>query len=277
MVQKIAAVAFASMVMVTGMRANAQTDQLQEAQQALKDVLFADDQLLRSIPELEEVALFDDLGLEGFEEFFAIDENAPDKTTSAWDLYREQEYGVDDDELNLRQRMRLVGLLLRDTLQMATTFVNVEINRMRVKFSGSLSTVWDQFVQETYDDKDALSAKEKAQVVGAMARSYSAAICRKAFTGTVAAGKATASATTRGSVAAARYVNEKAPVAAASAYEQTCNFAKSARDNSVTFGNYVAGQTRRAGVAVKRGSAIATRVVSAGVRSAHETLREELN
>ena len=291
MVKKITTLVLAAVVSVVGVEAHAkkieatQVD-LVEAKQALEEVLFADEQVLRNMPSFEELLMGDgiDLDLEGLEDFFNFDETQEVPTRSMWEMYRNLEFGEETQELTMRQRMKLIGVMVSDFAQTVSTLVTFEINMMRDNLSERLTGLWDFFSEQAYGDKTDLTAKEKMVVAAAITRSYANAFKEKVVAGSVAATRSVGRSSATGASRAvaglrngAEVLRERGPVWAARAAAQSRKFAGHVREDSATAYSYLAEQTKRAGSAIKRGSVIAAHVATAGFDSAREQLREELN
>ena len=291
MVKKIAVLAFVGIAMGAAVHAKAKLEatpqqQLIEAKQALEEVLFADDKVLKNLPTFEDVLLGDgvDLDLDGFEDFFNLDDEDDVPVLSMWDMYRELEFGEANEELTMRQRLHIISVMVRDFMQTVTTLVRFEINLMRDNLSERLTTIWDYFSQQAYGDKADLTAKEKMVVATAITRSYANAFKDKMVTRTTAAtrsvGRSSASGATRavaGLRNGAEVLRERGPIWAARAAAQSRKFAGKVQEDSAVAYNYLSEQTKRASKALKRGSVIARNVAVAGYESAREQLREELN
>ncbi len=289
MVKKIAMLAFVGVVATAGLHAKSnKTSQTEliEAQQALEEVLFADEQVLKNMPTFEDLLIGDgmDLDLAGLEDFFNLDDIDDLPTRSMWDMYRELEFGDENPELTMRQRMHLVSVMVRDFIQTISTLVRFEVNLMRENLSERLTTIWDFFAEQAYGDKVELTSKEKMVVAAAITRSYANAFKEKLVSGAVATtrtvGRNSASGASRavaGLRNGAEVLRERGPVWAAQAAVQSRKLAQRVKDDSVVAYNYLEDQTQRAAGALKRGSVIARNVAVAGFDSAREQLREELN
>ena len=293
MVKRIMTIALVAGMSVAGLHAKKKTVEAQqveliEAKQALEEVLFADEQVLKNMPTFDDLLAGDgvDLDLEGLEGFFNFDDDAELPTRSMWEMYRDLEFGEEEQELTMRQRMHLIGMMVGDFAQTVTTMVRFEINMMREQLSERLTTVWDFFSEQAYGQKEeleGLTAKEKTVVAVAITRSYANAFKDKVITTAGAAsrsvGRSSVSGTTRavaGLRNGAEVLRERGPVWAARAAAQTRKFAAKASEDAATASSYIAAQTRSAGSAIKRGSIIARNAAVAGFESARETLREEL-
>ncbi len=291
MVKKIATLALAGFVSVCALNAksgahkNTQV-QLIEAKQALEEVLFADDKVLKNMPTFQDMLKDDgvDLDLGELESFFNFDDMEDAPAISMWDMYRELEFGEGNDELTMRQRLHLISVMVRDFMQTISTLVRFEVNLMRENLTERLTTVWDFFAQQAYGDKAELTTQEKMAVAASITRSYASALKDKVVSRTTAASRSVrrnsvsgASRAVAGLRNGAEVLGERGPIWAARAAAQSRKLAGQVREDSAFAYNYLSDQTHRAGSAIKRGSVIARNVALAGYESAREQLREELN
>ena len=180
MVRKVVSIALSGcVILASGLLAHAPKTEKGTAQavQEVKELLFAKDMPLR---DLEDFFLRNDIELEfeleGLDDLFGFDnEDMPAK--SMWQLYRELEYGEDDRPLNLRERMHIVGMMVRDFFSTVTVLVQYEVRVFREQISTQLNGVWSYFAEQVHGDADKeLSKKEKAQVVAAITKSYATAL-----------------------------------------------------------------------------------------------------